>query len=80
MLKRIFNTSNITNNITRHNHDNYEHIVIKKVHGHIKHISNYDTEINYCSKKSIDKKNYYNFYNYNFNLRKIENISLSQTN
>ena len=72
------NTSNTTNNITRHNHNNYEHNVIKKVHKHIKHINNYDTEINYYSKKSLNKKNYYNFYNDSFNFRKIENISLSQ--
>ena len=72
------NTSNTTNNITRHNHNNYEHNVIKKVHKHIKHINNDDTEINYYSKKSLNKKNYYNFYNDNFNFRKLENISLSQ--
>ena len=41
--EKNFNTSNITNNITRHNHNNYEHNVIKKVHKHIKHINNYDT-------------------------------------
>ena len=28
--KKMNNTSNITNNITRHNHNNYEHNVIKK--------------------------------------------------
>ena len=33
--KKNFNTSNITNNITRHNHNNYEHNVIEKVHKHI---------------------------------------------
>ena len=76
--KKIFNTSNITNNIKRHNHNNYEQNVIKKIHKHIKHINNYDTEINYFSKKSLNKKQYYNFYNDYFNYRKIENISLSQ--
>ena len=76
--KKNFNTSNITNNITRHNHNNYEHNVIKKVHKHIKNINNYDTEINYYNKKSVNKKQYYNFYNDYFNFRKIENISLSQ--
>ena len=30
--KNNFATSNITNNITRHNHNNYEHNVIKHVH------------------------------------------------
>ena len=30
ILKRIFNTSNITNNITRHKHNNFEHNVITK--------------------------------------------------
>ena len=39
--KKNFNTSNITNNITRHSHNNYEHNVIKKVHKHLKHINNY---------------------------------------
>ena len=76
--KKINNTSNITNNITRHNHNNYEHNVIKKVNKHIEYINSYDTEIHYHSKKPLNKKNYYNFYNGNFNFRKIENISLSQ--
>ena len=77
ILKRS-NTSNITNNITRHNHNNYEHNVIKKVHEHINNINNYDTEINYYNKKSLDKKQYYNFCHGNFNFRKIEHISLTQ--
>ena len=76
--KKNFNSHYITNNITRHNHNNYEHNVIKKVHKHIKHINNYDTEINYYNKKSLNKKHYYNFYNDYFNFRKIENISLTQ--
>ena len=76
--EKNFNTSNITNNITRHNHNNYEHNAIKKVHKHIKHINNYDTEIKYYNKKSHNKKQYYNFYHANFNFRKIENISLTQ--
>ena len=76
--KKNFNTSNTTNNITRHNHNNYEHNVIQKVHKLIKHINNYDTEINYYNKKSLNKKQYYNFYHDNFNFRKIENTSLSQ--
>ena len=45
--KKKFNTSNITNNVTRHNHNNYEHNVIKKIHRHIKNIHNYGTEENY---------------------------------
>ena len=76
--KKIEHTNYITNNITRHNHNNYEHNVIKKVHKHIKHINNYDTEINYYNKKPPNKKQYRNFYHDNFNFRKIENISLSQ--
>ena len=52
--------------------------VIKIINKHITHISNYDTEINYYSNKSLNKKNYYNFYNDNLNSRKVENISLSQ--
>ena len=40
--KKINNTSNIANNITKHNHNNYEHNVIKKVVSkHIKHINNF---------------------------------------
>ena len=70
--------NNITNKITRRNHNNYEHNVFKKVHKHITHINNYDTGIHYYSKKSLNKKNYYNFYDDNFHLRKIENISPSQ--
>ena len=45
---------------------------------HLKHINNYDTEVNHFSKKSTNKENCCNFYNDNFNFRKIENISLSQ--
>ena len=74
----IEHKDNITNNITRHNHNNYEHNVIKRINQHIKQINNYDTEVNYYSKKSLDKDNYYNFYNDNFNFRKIENIRISQ--
>ena len=76
--KKNLNTSNITNNITRHDHNNYEHNVIKHVHKHIKNINNYDTEVNYFNKKSLNKKQYYNFYPGNFNFRKSENISLTQ--
>ena len=76
--KRDFNTSNITNNITRHNHNNYEHNVIKQVHKHIKNIRSYDTEITYYNKKSLNKKQYHNFYHDSFNFRKIENIPLTQ--
>ena len=52
-----FNTSIITNNITRHNHNNYEHNVIKQVHRHIKHIHTYGTDINCYSKKSLNRNN-----------------------
>ena len=63
---KIEHKNNITNNITRHNHNNYEHNVIKKVHKHIKYIDKYDAEMNYDSKKSFTKNNYCNFYNDNF--------------
>ena len=53
---RIHSTSNITNNITRHNHNNCEHNVIKKAKKHINLINNYDTEMNYYNKKSLNKK------------------------
>ena len=78
LLSKNFNTSNITNNSTRHNHNNYEHNVIKQVHKHINHINNYDTQINYYNKKSLSKQQNYNLYHYNFNFRKIGNISLTQ--
>ena len=71
------NTSTITNNITRHSHNNYEHNVIKRIHTHIQHINNYDTEINCYNKKPLNKKHYYNFYHDNFEFRKIGNISLT---
>ena len=64
--KKNFDTSNITNNITRHSHNNCEHHVIKNVHKHMKQINSYDTEISYYNKKSLNKKQYYNFYHYNF--------------
>ena len=76
--KEIGHTNNITNNIARHNHNNYAHNVVKKVHKHIKHTNSCDTEINYYSRKSLNNKNYYNFYNDNFSFRRIGNISLSQ--
>ena len=77
-IKKIEHNSNITNDITRHNHNNYEHNVVEKVNKHIKHITNYDTEINYYSKKPLNKSHYYNFYHGNLNFRKVENISLTQ--
>ena len=39
--KGIEHISKITNNITKHNHNNYEHNVIKTVYKHIKHINNF---------------------------------------
>ena len=71
ILKKNFNTSNITNNITRHRHNKYERNVIKNVHKHIKHINNYDAELNYYNKKPLNKQQYYNFYHDSFNFRKI---------
>ena len=64
--KKIHNTSNITNNITRHNHNNYEHNVIQYVHKHTKHITNYDTEIKYYNKKPHNKEQCFNFCHDNF--------------
>ena len=54
--KNIEYTNNITNNITRHNHNNYEHNVIKKVNKHLKHINDYDTEINYYNNTPLNKQ------------------------
>ena len=76
--KKMEHTSNITDNITRHNHNNYAHNVIQKVNKHIKEFHNYDTEINYYNKISFNKKNHYYFYNDIFNFRKNEIISNSQ--
>ena len=64
-------TNNLTSNITKHNHNNYEHNVIKKDNIHIKHINSYGTERNYYNKKSLNKKNYYNLYHDTFNFRTI---------
>ena len=41
-------------------------------------MNNYDTEVNYYNKKSLNKEQYYDFYHGNFNFRKIENVSLTQ--
>ena len=49
--KKIEHTTNITNNITRHNHNNCEHNIIKKVNRHITHINSYGAEINHFNKK-----------------------------
>ena len=56
--KKLEHESNITNNITRHNHNNYEHKTIKQANEHITHINNYDTELNYYNKESLDKLNW----------------------
>ena len=48
--RKSFNTSSITNSITRHNHNNNEHNVIKQVHKHMTHIGNYDTDVNCYNK------------------------------
>ena len=64
--------------ISRHNHNKHEHNVTKKVNKHLKHINNYHTEINYDKKKSLNKENYYIFYDVSFGPRKIENISIYQ--
>ena len=45
---------------------------------HIGHINSFDTGIDHYSKKSLNKKQYYNFFNENFPFRKIENILLTQ--
>ena len=64
--KKMNNTSNVTNNITRRSHNNYENTFIKKVNKHIKH-NNYGAEINYYNKKSLNKEDHYNFYHGTFN-------------
>ena len=69
--KKIEHKQNITNTITRHNHNNCELNAIKKVHKQINHIKKYDTEMNYYRKKSLNKKDYYNFYKDNLDFRKL---------
>ena len=44
VTKKMEHTNNTTNNITRHNRNNYEHNVIKQVYKHINVTNNYDTE------------------------------------
>ena len=44
--------------MARHNHNNCDHNVIKEVNKHMKHISNYDTEINYYNKNPLNTKNH----------------------
>ena len=56
--KKVEHKNNITNNITKHINNNYEHNVIITVNKHIKHINKYDTEINYYNKKSLNKNSY----------------------
>ena len=48
--QKIEHTSNTANHITRHNHNNYERNVIKRINKHTKHINNYDAEVNHDSK------------------------------
>ena len=69
--KNIYHTTNITNNITRHSHINNEHNVIKKIQKHTKHIIDYETDINYYSKKCLNKETYYNFYNDNLSSERL---------
>ena len=78
VTKKPENTNHTTINITRHNHNNYEHNVIKNINTYIKHIDNYDTDITYYNKKSFNNNNYYNLYHDISNVRKNEHVSLSQ--
>ena len=56
--KKIEHTSNITNNFTKHNHNNYEHNVIKTVNKHIKHINNlYNDTFNFRKPKTFHYHN-----------------------
>ena len=75
--KKLEHTSNITNNITGHSHNNYEHNVIKNSQKHIKHITFYDTEINYY-KKPLNINKYCDLYHGMFKFKKKRNTSLSQ--
>ena len=78
---KMKHTHNITNNITRHNHNNYEHNVINKVNTHIHHINNYDTDITYYNNnnnKPLNTHSYYNLYHDTFIFRNNDIISNSQ--
>ena len=76
--KKIKHTSNITNSITRHKHNNYEHNVIIIVNKHMNHINKYDTEIHYYNNQSFDEHKYDKCYNDALNVRNNEIISNSQ--
>ena len=52
--KKIERTNDTTNNITKHNHNNYEHNAIKTVNKHITHINKYGNEINHYKKRLIN--------------------------
>ena len=54
-------THNITNNITRDNHNNYEHNVIKKLIKIRKHVNSYDTDINYLIRSHLIKRSVITF-------------------
>ena len=69
--KKIEHTNYITNDITRHNHNNFEHNVFKKDNKHIKHINNYGTEIPYYNTKPLNKHNFHNVYHDTFNLERM---------
>ena len=43
--KKREHTNSITNNITKHNHNNYERNIIKTVNKHIKHFNNFYNDI-----------------------------------
>ena len=77
--KKIHNTSNTMNNITKHINNNYESDIIR-INTTTKDI-NYNYEHNdliYHNKKIWNKLMFYSFYNDTYKLRKIEIISRSQ--
>ena len=53
--QKIEHTNNLTNNISRHSHNTYEHNAIKQVTKHMKHINDYGTEVNCYNQKSLNK-------------------------
>ena len=76
--KKIEHTNFITNSITRHNLNNYEHNAVKQIHKHITHNNYYGTGINYYNKKSLNTNNCYNLYHDTCNFRNNKIISSSQ--
>ena len=74
--KKTEHTNNIINNTTKHNHNNYENNVIKKVNKHITHINNYATEIKHYNKKVNKHIKHMNNYDIDINYYNKQSITV----